>query len=355
MNDDTKIKKILRSISHFLVIFLIVSFVISCCTMLFVTLLSEAADIALTGDVLNVAAKLTLINVVFLSLLLTVLDALRRRITVDRTVKRITDAAKKITEGDFSVRIEKRGDDAFAQIIDCLNIMAKELSGTETLRTDFIANVSHELKTPLSVMQNYATLLKSPSLSEEERIEYADAINSASKRLANLITNILKLNKLENQQITPKCETYDLSEQLCECLLAYEHAWEKKGLNIETHIEEAVTVNADPEMMSLVWNNLISNAVKFTDNGGTLSLSVKGDGDCATVVISDTGCGISPEVGKHIFDKFYQGDTSHSTQGNGLGLALVKRVIDITGCEISLSSEVGKGTTFTVKIHNEGI
>jgi len=355
MNDDTKIKKILRSISHFLVIFLIVSFVISCCTMLFVTLLSEAADIALTGDVLNAAAKLTLINVVFLSLLLTVLDTLRRRFTVDRTVKRITDAAKKITEGDFSVRIEKRGDDAFAQIIDCLNIMAEELSGTETLRTDFIANVSHELKTPLSVMQNYATLLKSPSLSEEERIEYADAINSASKRLANLITNILKLNKLENQQITPKCETYDLSEQLCECLLSYEHAWEKKGLNIETHIEEAVTVNSDPEMMSLVWNNLISNAVKFTDNGGTLSLSVKGDGDCATVVISDTGCGISPEVGKHIFDKFYQGDTSHSTQGNGLGLALVKRVIDITGCEISLSSEVGKGTTFTVKIHNEGL
>ncbi|MBQ8696978.1 MAG: HAMP domain-containing histidine kinase [Clostridia bacterium] len=355
MNDDIKIKKILRSISHFLVIFLLVAFVISCCTMLFVTLLSEAADMTLTGDVLNAAAKLTLINVVFLSLLLTVLDALRRKFTVDRTVKRITDAAKRITEGDFSVRIEKTGDEAFSQIIDCLNIMAEELSGTETLRTDFIANVSHELKTPLSVMQNYATLLKSPHITEEERIEYADAINGASKRLANLITNILKLNKLENQQITPKCETYDLSEQLCECLLSYEHAWEKKGLNIETDIEDGVTVMSDPEMMSLVWNNLISNAVKFTGEGGTVSLSVKNENGYAVVTVSDTGCGISPEVGKHIFDKFYQGDTSHATQGNGLGLALVKRVIDITGCDISLTSEPGKGSSFRVSIKNEGL
>ena len=228
--------------------------------------------------------------------------------------------------------------------------MAQELSSTETLRTDFVANVSHELKTPLSIMQNYGSLLSQPKLDDEKRIEYAKGVVDASKRLANLITNILKLNKLENQQITPAFEKYNLSEQVCECLLDFEDVWEKKEINIQTDIEEDIYISSDKEMMSLVWNNLFSNAIKFNKNGGMLSLSIKREGEYAIVKISDTGCGISPQVGKHMFDKFYQGDTSHATQGNGLGLALVKRVIDITGCDISVESEVGRGTTFTVKL-----
>ena len=165
----------------------------------------------------------------------------------------------------------------------------------------------------------------------------------------------MKLNKLENQEIYPNTAEYDLSEQLCECLLMFEDAWEQKGLEIETDIEENVTVNADEEMLSLVWSNLFSNAVKFTEPGGKVSLSAKSEDDFAIVKVSDTGCGISKETGEHIFEKFYQGDTSHATKGNGLGLALVKRVMDITGGDISVESEEGKGSTFTVKIRRNGL
>jgi signal transduction histidine kinase len=165
-----------------------------------------------------------------------------------------------------------------------------------------------------------------------------------------MISNILKLNKLENQTIYPASVTFDLGEQLCECLVGLEDVWDKKGLEIDADVEENVRVKADPELLTLVWNNLFSNAIKFTDEGGKISLSMKSENSRAVVKISDTGCGISPEVGKHMFEKFYQGDTSHASKGNGLGLALVKRVIDITGGDISVSSEVGKGSTFTVML-----
>ena len=231
-----------------------------------------------------------------------------------------------------------------------INQMAQELSGTETLRTDFIANVSHELKTPLAVMGNYATMLQKPGITEEERCDYAKAISEAARKLAQLITNILKLNKLENQQIFPTPQAFDLSEQLCESLLLFEDAWEAKNLEIETDIQDGVRIQSDPELLSLVWNNLISNAVKFTQPGGTVGVSLKAEEDHITVVVRDTGCGMTPEVGQHIFEKFYQGDTSHATQGNGLGLALVKRVVDILNGEIGVQSIHGKGSTFTVRL-----
>ena len=240
--------------------------------------------------------------------------------------------------------------DIRVDIIECINKMAKELSGVETLRNDFVANVSHELKTPLAVMQNYGTLLQAPDISDEKRIEYAKAVTDASRRLADMMTNILKLNRLENQQIYPKSETYDLSEQLCECLLQYENIWESRNIDIDTDIEENIFVSADAELLSLVWSNLFSNAFKFTESGGKVTLSLSADHRYAIVKVKDTGCGIPAEVGSHIFEKFYQGDTSHATQGNGLGLALVKRVVDIMQGEISVESTVGVGSTFTVKI-----
>ena len=291
-------------------------------------------------------------NVFFLSLICAAVDTLRRKLTVERPVKRIIDGAQKVMDGDLTARIEPvRGVDAgFNAIINYFNRMVEELSGMETLRTDFIANVSHELKTPLAVIQNYGSLLQQPELPEAERVEYAHTVTNAAGRLASLITNILKLNKLENQQIYPKKERFDLGEQLCECLLGFENAWEAKNLEIETELEDGVTVESDPELLSLVWSNLFSNAVKFTEDGGTVGLKLYEDSAHAVVEVSDTGCGIRPEVGAHIFEKFYQGDTSHATQGNGLGLALVKRVVDIVGGEISVSSELGKGSTFTVRI-----
>ena len=356
-NKKARRKRLLEGIQRYIVFFLLMAFVITCCMILFLTLMSREMGISFTEGNINKAAFLTFANVLWLSLLCTVIDGLRRRYIVERPVRRIISAAEKIMNGEFSTRIELfpgvYDTDGFNTIIRYFNKMAEELSGTETLRTDFIANVSHELKTPLAVMQNYGTMLQQPNLPEEKRLEYAKAITDASRRLADLITNILKLNKLENQQIYPDKFMLNLGEQLCECLLNFENVWEQKNIEIDTDIEEEVYVESDAELLTLVWNNLFSNTMKFTEPGGSVSLRLKSEEEWAVVQVSDTGCGISPEVGKHIFEKFYQGDTSHSTQGNGLGLALVKRVVDIIGGDIAVSSEVGKGTTFTVKIRRK--
>lgn len=347
-------KRLLHSVRNYLVFFPLTAFIVTCCMSLFLNVLSLNMGIQLTEENIGVAARLTFGNVLLLTLVITLIDSIRRKFTVSRPVKQITEAADKIIKGDFSVRIPKADsfitDDTFNEIITCFNKMAGELSSIETLRTDFIANVSHEIKTPLAVIQNYATLLSQKDLSEEERIEYARATMDATHRLNDLISNILKLNKLENQQIFPETSVYDLGEQLCECLLGFEELWENKRIEISTDIADGIMVQSDREMMRLVWNNLFSNAIKFTEKGGLLFLSLRTENNMAVVTVKDTGCGISKEVGMHIFDKFYQGDTSHTLQGNGLGLALVKRIVDITGSEISVSSEVGKGSTFMVKM-----
>ncbi len=349
-----RLKTVLKWLKDYVAFFMFVAFLVTCCIMMFASALSRSTGIVLTGENLDTAAKLTFINVLFLSLLFCVIDAIRRRFTVTRPVKQITEAAEKIMQGDFSVRLKVQNrfvtDENFNTIIECFNKMAKELSSVETLRTDFIANVSHEMKTPLAVIHNYGTLLQTPELNDEKRIEYAKGVTDGSRRLADMMMNILKLNRLENQQIYPQVTEFDLGEQLCECLLQYENVWEQSEIEIYTDIEENVKVKADAELLDLVWSNLFSNAFKFTGAGGKVGVTLFTDRDYAVVKVQDTGCGMSPEVGEHIFDKFYQGDTSHSAQGNGLGLALVKRVIDITHGEISVESAPGKGTTFAVKI-----
>ena len=352
-----KFKQVLRAINNYVVFFLMVAFVVTCCMMLFVTTLANSMGLEFTSDNIADAAKLTFLNVLVITFFSGTLDYSRRKYMVDRPVRQILTAAEKVMQGDFSVRIEPvkdfSGETGFNEIIECFNKMTAELAGTETLRTDFIANVSHELKTPLAVMGNYATMLQQPGITEEEKNEYAKAISESARRLAQLITNILKLNKLENQQIFPQPVEFDLGEQLCESLLQFEDAWERKNLNIETDIAEDVRLRSDPELLSLVWNNLISNAVKFTPEGGTIGVMLRSEGNFVVVSVSDTGCGMKPETGMHIFEKFYQGDTSHATQGNGLGLALVKRVVDILDGEISVQSVYGQGSTFTVKIRGQ--
>ncbi len=353
-------KKILLSLYHYFCFFLLMAFLISCCMLLFLNTMSRSMGIELSEENIGAAAIITFWNVVFLSLLCTVIDAVRRKIMIDRPVKKIVSAANRIAMGDYSVRIPRLNTinraDGLDEIIDCFNKMAEELSGVETLQTDFIANVSHELKTPLAVIQNYGTLLQSPELDARERAEYARAVTEASRRLADLVSNILRLNKLENQQIYPAVKAYELGEQLCECLLNFESVWEERGIEIQTRLDECVLVDADAELLSLVWSNLFSNAFKFTENGGRVTVSLSSEGELAVVRVSDTGCGITPEVGKHIFEKFYQGDTSHASQGNGLGLALVRRVVDIIQGELYVESIPDKGSTFTVKIrrHENG-
>ena len=345
--------KILRGIYNYLMFFMLVAFLVSCSTMLFISVMADTLNMTLTRENIGVAAKVTFCNVIFLSVLFTVIDAIRRKFTTEKITKYIAEAAKRLVQGDFSVRIvpvsSLSADENFNEIINCFNTMAGELAGVETLRTDFIANVSHEMKTPLSVMQNYGNLLQMPDLEESKRMEYARGVADGARRLADMMTNILKLNKLEKQQIYPKTDEYDLGEQLCECLLQFENVWEEKNIEIETEIAEDVKVSTDGELLALVWNNLFSNAFKFTPEGGKVTLVLEATEHHAIVKVKDTGCGMSVEVGAHIFEKFYQGDTSHATQGNGLGLALVKRVIDILDGEISVESAIGKGSTFVVK------
>lgn len=354
---EPRIHRWLLVLRRFLLLFLGVAFVITCSMLLFLNTMMDALGITLGPESITHAARLTFVNVVLLSLLFTVIEELRQRFAVERPIRQITRAAERIAQGDFSARVDEVGGlwntGEFNAIADSFNRMAEELSGTESLRNDFIANVSHEFKTPLSVIQSYGTMLKQPNLPETQRREYAAAIVEASGRLTDLVTNILKLNKLENQQMFPAARPYDLGEQLCACLLGFERAWEDKELDIDVDVEPGVMVNADEELLSLVWNNLLSNAIKFTEPHGTVSLSMHAEGDSVQVRVSDTGCGIDPEAGRHIFEKFYQGDASHATQGNGLGLALVKRVIDIVGGDVSVSSKVGVGSTFTVTLRRQ--
>lgn len=354
---QSKASRWLETLWQYFVFFLLIAFVVTCCMLLFLETLQANMEMPLTQELIETSAKLTFWNVVLISFLCTVIDSVRRWFLVTRPVQRIADAAGKITQGDFSVRIRPvftmGRQDGFNTIIQSFNQMAEELSGIETLRTDFISNVSHELKTPLAIIQNDAAMLQQPNLPEEQRREYAKAVADASRRLSSLITNILKLNKLENQQIYPERKLYDLGEQLCQCLLAFEDVWEENDIELDTELADHVLIISDTELMTLVWNNLISNALKFTPPGGRVAVSLETEGDFAVVQIRDTGCGIPPEVGEHIFEKFYQGDTSHATQGNGLGLALVKRVMDIVNGDISVASEVEKGSTFTVRIRRE--
>ena len=295
-----------------------------------------------------------MLGVVFaLAALFTTVDILRRKFTVDRPVNRISDATERIAKGDFSVRLQPRHTlkqyDEFDCIMENLNRMAAELSQNEVLKTDFIANVSHEIKTPLSVIQNYAVALQNEKISPDERAKYTHTLIAAAKRLTDLVMNILKLNKLENGQLQPESVTLRLDEMLTQTVLAFEDLLESKRLELECDLDE-ITAVTSPSYLEIVWNNLLSNAVKFTPDGGTVGVSLKASGTNAVVRFTDTGCGISPEAGAHIFDKFYQGDVSHAKEGNGLGLALVKKVIDVLGGEISVESEVGKGSTFTVTL-----
>ncbi len=340
-------------IKTFFVFFVLMGFIVTCNFLLFL----QFVDLSTAR--LYKAAPATLINVLFLAVLFCAIDSYRRYLTVQKPVGKIKDGLNKVMAGDFKTRIDYvYGEDSgneFDEIIGGINTMIGELSGVETLRTDFISNVSHELKTPLAVMQNYGVLLQNPRLSEEERIKYGKAITEQTQRLSTLVMNILKLNKLENQQIYPSKESLYLGESVCECMLDFEKVWEEKEIEIETDIDDEVRVVEDKELLALVWHNLISNALKFTGQGGTVALSVYADEEYAYVAVKDTGCGMNEETGRNIFRKFYQGDTSHATQGNGLGLALVKRVIDICGGEIAVSSREGVGSTFTVKLRKERI
>ena len=292
---------------------------------------------------------LLLANVAFIYL-----AAYFRKRFFKQPIERLSSAAQKVASGDFSVHIEpirKDGKkDEFEVLFDDFNTMVEELRSVEMLKTDFVSNVSHEMKTPLAVIQNYSTMLQSDGLTNSERKEYCEKISEATKKMTELVTNVLQLSRLENQKISANKKTYSLSEQLCRCTLNFEQVLDEKEIELETDFDESIILNSDEQLLDIVFNNLLSNALKFTEGGGTVHITSKKENGLAVVSVADSGCGMTESEMKHIFEKFYQADTSHATQGNGLGLALTNRIINLLESEISVKSKTGQGSEFTVKI-----
>lgn len=278
----------------------------------------------------------------------------RKKILMEPTLK-LCQAAQKVASGDFTVRLEKepRRDgkkDEFDVLYEDFNVMVSELASTEIMKNDFISTVSHEFKTPAAVIQNYVELLQSGNLSEAERRQYLDRVHDAAARLSRMITNILYINRLEHQKIRPTSKPFNLSESIAASILDFDQKLEEKNIDLQVDMDEDLEIPGDEQLLRLVWTNLLSNAVKFTPAGGQITVRMQKCAEGAVVSISDNGCGIDAKSLNHIFDKFYQADTSHSTEGNGLGLALVKKIVDLSGGTIHADSAPGKGMTFTVNL-----
>lgn len=286
--------------------------------------------------------------------LICIFTAYQKYRSFDVPMNRLSSATKKVAEGDFSVYLKPIHTSDKADYVDNMfqdfNRMVKELGSLETMKTDFVSSVSHEIKTPLAIIQNYASALQNTQLSDQQREEYLQTIIHASKNLSSLVTNILTLNKLENQGIYLPSEPYDICRQLAESILSFEGILNQKQLELVVDIEDRALVLADENLIDLVWRNLLSNAMKFSLPGGTITIKQTSTEDEIIVTISDTGEGMSEETQRRLFEKFYQGDSSHSREGNGLGMALVARIIAMVNGQISVSSLLDQGTTFTVTL-----
>lgn len=274
-----------------------------------------------------------------------------------RPLKRLINATHEVKKGNFKVQVqtEERADkDSPVKppremdiLVESFNEMVRELDGIELFRNDFINNFSHEFKTPIVSIRGFARELQKENLTEAQRREYATIIAEEADRLANLSTNVLELSKLENQQILSDKSKFYLDEQLRQCILLFEPSWSEKELDIIPELNE-VQIYSNEEMLAHIWKNLISNAIKFTPHGGCISITLETRDGMAIVKVADSGIGMSEEIRRHIFEKFYQGDPSHHHKGYGIGLTMVQRVLVLCGGRIEVESAVGKGSVFTV-------
>lgn len=263
---------------------------------------------------------------------------------------KLNESMKRVADGDFSVRMNETG--MFREVremIQNFNIMAKQLSSNKIIHTDFTRNVSHEMKTPLSTIEGYATLLQDPNITYEKRAEYAEKIIQNTKRLSTLTGNILALSRLENNSVAIQKKKFSLDEQLRQVVIMYEEVWTEKNIDIDIDDEgKHVAVYGSEDMLFQAWQNLVGNALKFTDNGGVVRIILRETPDSITVSVKDNGIGISEEDQKRIFEKFYQADASHASNGNGLGLAITRQIIEHHSGSIKVVSEPNKGSEFIV-------
>ena len=269
-------------------------------------------------------------------------------------VKNLRQAMDKVANGDFTIQLDtdKSSSGEIKELYAGFNLMTNELKATEILQTDFISNVSHEFKTPINAIEGYSTLLQGCENLDDDQKEYVEKILFNTGRLSSLVSNILLLSKIENQSIQAKREVFSLDEQIRETIVALETAWAPKNIELDVDLD-SVKYNGNEIMMRHIWSNLISNAIKFTPENSTVSIRLQNRKDKFIFSVTDQGEGLSDEAQKHLFDKFYQADTSHKSEGNGLGLALVKQILDIDGGDITAENVNGGGCRFTVTLYDK--
>lgn len=288
---------------------------------------------------------LLLLNAIIISVI--IIQIISRRMI--KPIKQITEATKKVAAGDFSVKLETNSKDEIQDLVDNFNQMVDDLGSIECLQKEFIDNVSHEIKTPISSIQGFAELLKDESLTKEEREEYASIIMEESNRLLNLSTNMLKLSKLQNQNKIAKKDQIDIAEQIRKAIYLLEPKWSKKEITFDVSLEEKYFLG-DEELIFQVWVNLIENAIKYSGQNSKIDITLKQEDNFIVVRIKDYGKGMKEEELKKIFSRFYQIDKSHSSEGSGLGLAIVKRIVELSEGTIEVASRENEGTTMEVRL-----
>ncbi len=289
---------------------------------------------------------LTITSLIISTVIATIISGIASK-RILRPIRTLSKATEEVAKGNFSVKIGIPKDYEFALLAKNFNKMVHELSSIETLRNDFVSNVSHEIKTPIASIQGFAKLIQDKNLDDDERSEFTDIIISESSRLSKLTSNILKLSKLENQEVITGKAEFALDEQIRCAILIMEPEWSEKGIDLDIDLDK-VSIIGNEDLLQQVWLNIIGNAIKFTEKGGTIGIKLMDLKDKIVIKVSDNGVGMNEETQRHIFDKFYQGDKSHLSKGNGLGLSLVKRIIELCDGEIKVRSKLYYGTTFTI-------
>lgn len=302
----------------------------------------------LNQENINSVMVLPILTLIALTIIGAVVSAFSSKLIL-KNIREFIEGTEKLSRGDFSVRINIKHPPEFKILSENFNLMAKELGGIEVLRTDFINNFSHEFKTPIISIKGFAEILKDDNLPKDERNEYLDIIIEESKRLTTLSNNVLNLSKIENVAILKDTKVFNIGEQLRQAILILHSKFENKNIFLDINIGD-YNINGSKEMLNQVWINLLDNAVKFNRENGIISITLKKKEDNIIITISDNGIGISKEALPKVFDKFYQGDTSHSTLGNGLGLAMVKKIIELHNGTIECDSVHLRGTRFTIML-----
>lgn len=299
-------------------------------------------------DLLNISSRSIRVSIVSILLItIALMQNISRKIV--NPIKKITDATKKVASGDFTIELETKRDDEIGELTHNFNKMVKELNSIECLQKDFINNVSHEIKTPISSIQGFAKLLEADDLSKEERKEYAEIIKEESDRLLYLSTNILKLAKLENQERIMNKTKFNIAEQIRRTISVLEPKWKEKNIKFNVSLKEQEFWD-EKDLMYQVWMNIIENSIKFSKQDGQIDVKMKTNQDSIIVEIKDYGIGMEEEEAKKIFDRFYQVDKSHTKPGAGLGMTIAKRIVELSGGKIEVTSKLNESTTFIVTL-----